>query len=281
MVFKSLDRERAPGRGVLIVGAGDVGQDVARVFSDLDWMGLQVVGFLDDDPEKQGKEPQGIPVLRALADAESVIRDNDVSEVTVTLPLRAHRKQANLVAKLGDLNVNIKVVPDLMPLAYFRTTLEELAGVPPVGPREPVLDASQRNVKRIFDLMISALGLAFASPLLVLTAAIIKLDSSGPVIFRQKPVGENGTTFDMYKFRTMVQDEDKLLLPVMEHDAAVGIRASNQSAMPRVTEHRSLTLLSNRFAGLPSLFTANRRTLVTPEPPASFGELETLRLRPM
>lgn len=270
IVFKSLDHERVPHRGVLMVGAGDVGQEVARVFSDLGWMGLQVIGYLDDNLEKQGKELQGYPVLGSLQDAENVIRENDISEVVITLPLRAHREQANLVAKLHDLNVNIKVVPDLMPLAYFRTTVEEVGGVPLVGLRDPVLDATQRTVKRIFDLTVSILGLVLFSPLLALTALIIKLDSPGPALFRQERVGENGRIFHMHKFRTMVRDADKLLPSLMEHDAEGHLLYKHRDD-PRITRVGHF-LRRSSIDELPQLFNVlkGEMSLVGPRPELPF-----------
>jgi len=270
LVFKSLDHERVPRRGVLIVGAGDVGQGIARVFSELGWMGLQVVGFLDDDPAKQGQRFQGYPVLGTLSDAEGVVNQHDVSEVVIALPLRAHREQANLVSKLYDLNVNVKVVPDLMPLAYFRTTIEELGGVPLIGLRDPVLDVSQRMVKRAFDLVASLLGLLVFAPVMALIAVIIKLDSPGPALFKQKRVGENGEIFDMYKFRTMVQDADKLLPSLMEHDAE-GHLIYKHKDDPRITRVGHF-LRRSSLDELPQLFNVlkGEMSLVGPRPELPF-----------
>jgi len=181
-------------------------------------MGLHLVGFLDDDPGKQGMQVQGYPILGPLESAERVIGAHEVSEVVIALPLRAHREQANLVTRLHDLNVNIKVVPDLMPLAYFRTTIEELGGMPLIGLRDPVLDVSQRTIKRIFDLAGALAASILAAPAMAIIAVVIKLDSPGPALFKQTRVGEDGKTFEMYKFRTMVQDADKLLSSMMGHD---------------------------------------------------------------
>jgi len=270
MVFKSLEHERVPHRDVLIVGAGDVGQEVARVFSDLDWMGLKVVGYLDDDLEKQGKEMQGYPVLGTLEDAERVIEEHSISEVVITLPLRAHREQANLVAELHELSVNIKVVPDLMPLAYLQTTIEEVGGVPLVGLRDPVLNVTQRSVKRIFDLIASILGLILSSPLLALIAVIIKLDSPGPALFKQKRVGENGQIFNMFKFRTMVRDADKLLPSLMGHDSE-GHLIYKHKDDPRITRV-GYVLRRSSLDELPQLFNVlkGEMSLVGPRPELPF-----------
>jgi len=218
LVFKSLNKDRAPCRRVLIIGAGEVGRKVAQVFTEHGWMGLSVIGYLDDDPEKQGGSYEGYPVLGSLADAQRIIKQHEVSEIIIALPLRAHRRLANLVAELQESTVNIKVVPDYMPLAYLRTTIEELGGLPFIGLREPVLNPTQRLVKRIFDLVVASIGLVLVSPIMLLVAIAIKLDSPGPVIFKQKRVGEQGRHFFMYKFRSMVPDASHRLSELMEFD---------------------------------------------------------------
>jgi len=270
MVFKSLGRKHAPHQGVLIIGAGDVGRKVAGVFSDHSWMGLQVVGYLDDDPEKQGDILAGYPVLGPVEKAGDVIREHEVSEVVIALPLRAHREQANLVVNLYDLNVNIKVVPDLMPLAYFKTTIEELGGLPFVGLRDPVLDIIQRAVKRIFDLVISSIGLVVVSPLMALLALIIKLDSPGTVIFKQERVGEGGRIFEMYKFRTMVRDAEKLLPKLMERDPE-GHLIYKHKDDPRITRIGRF-LRRSSLDELPQLFNVlkGEMSLVGPRPELPF-----------
>jgi len=262
-LFKSLGRERVSRRGVLIVGAGDVGREVARgdvgrevarVFTDHGWMGLQVVGYLDDAPQKQGKVLDGYSVLGTLEDAVNIIREHEVSEVIITLPLRAHREQANLVTRLHDLRVNIKVVPDLMPLAYFRTTIEEFGGLPLVGIHDPVLDVTQRALKRIFDLIGSILGLVLLSP----------------VLFTQKRVGEDGEIFDMCKFRTMVADADKRFSSVLGHDSEGNLIFKHKDD-PRITRIGRF-LRRSSIDELPQLFNVlkGEMSLVGPRPELPF-----------
>ena len=218
LVFRSLDRDRVPHRRVLIVGVGDMGCEVARALTEHGWMGLSVAGFLDDEAGKESKECAGYPVLGPLSEVENVISEHQIVEVVIALPLHAHRSLANLVARLQDLNVNIKVVPDYMPLAYLRTTIEDFGGLPLVGLRDPVLNATQRVVKRIFDLVVASTGLVFATPLMLLIAAAIKLDSRGPVLFKQERVGERSEHFFMYKFRSMVPDASAMLGKMAEYD---------------------------------------------------------------
>jgi exopolysaccharide biosynthesis polyprenyl glycosylphosphotransferase len=106
--------------------------------------------------------------------------------------------------------VHIHVVPDLFRLALVRVKAENLFGVPMVGLREPLIDGVDWAIKRTFDLVLASVGLLVAWPLMLLIGLVIKLDSPGPVLFRQQRVGENGRLFQILKFRTMVAGAARL-----------------------------------------------------------------------
>lgn len=196
---------------VLIVGAGKVGQQVARTVNRHEGSGLKAVGYLDDDPRKQGTKPEGVPVLGRPSEASTVVPREGVDQVILALPLRAHRKMATLVSDLEKLPVDVKVVPDLFDLALHRASIDHLDGIPLIGLRDSALDGFQRMTKRIFDLAIAIPLTMLLSPLMLLAAILIKLDSRGPVLFKQQRVGENCEPFSMYKFRSMVEDAEERL----------------------------------------------------------------------
>ena len=195
-------------RKVLIVGAGRLGTELARELRGHASTGLHLVGFVDDDQDKQGQELGGAPVLGSLRDTLDLVRDRGVQEVVFTLPLRAHRRVVELVVDLQRLPVSVRVVPDFFDLAFFRTTVEDLGGMPLIGLREPAIEGFQRVAKRGFDLVLGMVLLVLTMPLMLVVAVAIRLDSPGPVIFRQKRVGENLRLFGMYKFRSMVADAE-------------------------------------------------------------------------
>jgi exopolysaccharide biosynthesis polyprenyl glycosylphosphotransferase len=193
------------------------------------------VGFLDDDPAKQGERIGGVPVLGTLPDAPRVVAENRITDVVFALPLRAHREMANLVARLEELPVNIKVAPDLGPLVFYRTTVETFGDIPLIGLKEPVIRPHQRVLKRMMDIGISAVALVVSAPIWPAIALAIKLDSPGPVIFRQQRVGEGGKLFTMYKFRTMHVGAEKLERTLVESALAQGERLFKSPDDPRVT----------------------------------------------
>ncbi|HHN93837.1 MAG TPA: sugar transferase, partial [Anaerolineae bacterium] len=109
----------------------------------------------------------------------------------------------HLVLDLQTLPVNVRTVPDVFDLVVIRATVEEFAGIPLIGLREPAIEGANRGVKRLFDLLIGGLALVLFSPVMAAAALAVRLDSPGPVLLRQERVGEGGRPFRMLKFRTM------------------------------------------------------------------------------
>ena len=203
------NRRRAHPLGVLIVGAGTSGKQVAQSLQPTRWMGIDVVGYLDDDPTKLGVSIASRPVLGTLNDAREIVSLHNVREIIIALPMDVHSRLANLVADLQELPVNIKVVPDYSEIVFYRTTLEQFGGVFFIGLKEPVIGPIDRLIKRAFDLVIAAVSLVLLSPLFAVVAAAVKLCTPGPVFYRSERIGEGGRVFVMIKFRTMTLDADK------------------------------------------------------------------------
>jgi exopolysaccharide biosynthesis polyprenyl glycosylphosphotransferase len=218
-------------RRVLIVGAGKVGQDVAAMVRAHDWTGLELVGYLDDD---HAKAENGLPVLGTLRKAAQVVEERKVDEVVIALPRRAHEQLNELVTELHALPVHARVVPDYFALALYRAAVEEFAGIPMIDLRAPALNDVQRLAKRLLDLGLGGLLTLLTLPLMGLVALAIKLDSPGPVLFRQERVGENGRLFTMLKFRSMVCDAEEMQDEVNERDEA-GHLIHKKARDPRVT----------------------------------------------
>jgi len=200
-------------RPVLIIGAGELGQRVAGLVQEYAWTGLQLVGYLDDDLSKR---ECGLPVLGTLDDGARVVREYGVEDVVIALPRRAHERLNRLVATLHELPVRIWVVPDYFDLALYRASVEEFAGILMINLRAPALNDYQRLVKRLFDLVVGGILTLLLLPVMGVVALSVKLDSPGPVLFRQLRVGENGRLFTMYKFRSMVVNAEALQEQVNE-----------------------------------------------------------------
>jgi len=255
---------------VLIVGAGRVGREVARTIREMNWPGFRAVGYVDDDRGKEGTNPEDLPVLGTVAEAFRIVQDEQVDQVILALPLRAHRRMVSLVTDLQKLPVDVKVVPDFFDLAFHHASIDHLGGMPLIGLRDSAIDPFQRTLKRLFDLSVAIPLTVLLSPLLLLVAALIKLDSRGPVIFRQERVGENCELFSMYKFRSMVADAE-LGPGGLVQETGDGQILHKHRTDPRVTR-LGRTLRRASIDELPQLFNVitGEMSLVGPRPELPF-----------
>ncbi|MBN2468482.1 MAG: exopolysaccharide biosynthesis polyprenyl glycosylphosphotransferase [Deltaproteobacteria bacterium] len=193
---------------VLIVGAGELGEKIGRVILNYSRWGFDLIGYLDDDPAKQDLRIHDVPVRGTIDQISEIVAKNNIGEVWVTLPMRAYARLDDVVKKLDTLAVKIYIVPDYATHALVRSRAEVFDGMPVIGLRECVISDGALIIKRIFDITITSLVMIPLLPILGLIALAIKLDSRGPVFFRQERAGENGTLFKMLKFRTMVVDAE-------------------------------------------------------------------------
>jgi len=216
LVFQMLKAERTTEQRILLVGAGEVGCQMAALLAERSWMGLQVVGFLDDDASKVGQAVSGFPVLGSLEEAQLMVERHGIHEVIVTLPLHAHKRLGRLASVLNEMPVNVRVVPDFFPLAYLRTAVGMLGDMPLITLKEPAITGVALVAKRTMDLVLAALALLLIWPFLLLIALWIKLDSDGPALFKQERVGLDGQRFWIYKFRTMTVGAEQDMTAIME-----------------------------------------------------------------
>lgn len=258
---------RWPGaeRRTLIIGAGVVGRQIEKKLIANQRAGIVVIGYLDDDPAKQGKCCERAPVIGATCDLERIVCEQQIEAVVFALPLRSHQRLIELVAEVKHLPVRMYVVPDIFSLAFY-LKVDELDGIPMLGLREPAIDGYQRLVKRLFDLVVAALLLLLLSPILLAIAVAVRLDSPGCVIFRQQRVGENGRVFGMYKFRSMVQGAEFRQAKMMQCTAD-GKYVHKYPGDPRVTRIGRF-IRATSLDELPQLFNVlqGNMSLVGPRP---------------
>ena len=204
--------QRRAGMGdlrVLVAGTGAPAQALVEQLHIHAWPHLTLVGALDDGAAAQAALLD-VPVLGGLGDALRVVEEQRIDAVLLALPRTAHDELAGLVIELHQLPVRLYVVPDYFDLAFYDATVESLGPVPLIGLRDPAIEGMQRIMKRVMDIVVSATGLLLLAPLFAAIAAAIKLDDRGPVIYRTARLGENGSIFQMLKFRSMLVGADRL-----------------------------------------------------------------------
>ena len=197
-------------RVTLVVGAGAAGVRVARHFDRFPHLGYRVTGFVDSTlPE--GGIPAGatMPVVGTLDRIDLVLATFQPQELILADPTLSNLELLELVNRCEGQPVGIRVYPDLFQTLVNDASLVNLYGLPLVSLRASELEGWQRTVKRAFDIAFSATVLTLTSPLMLVVAAIVRLESPGPVFFAQERLGQDGKRFHAIKFRSMVHNAER------------------------------------------------------------------------
>jgi exopolysaccharide biosynthesis polyprenyl glycosylphosphotransferase len=199
---------------ILVIGAGALGREITgKLLAHRD-LGFEVVGFLDDDPGKVGREVDGVPVLGALKDLETTLAARSIDQVFVALPMEAHRKMMRVLQQVGKECVEVRLVPDILQVATLNATLEDLDGSPVINLSQVPLEGLSSLVKRLMDIGIAAAALVVLLPFLPWVALAIRLEDRGPVFYRQERMGLDGRPFMILKFRSMRVNAEATTGPV-------------------------------------------------------------------
>jgi exopolysaccharide biosynthesis polyprenyl glycosylphosphotransferase len=188
---------------VLIVGAGETGRAVMRNAVAQPELGYMVVGFVDDKPERGNRDIGRLKGLGGTDRIVNLVRDHSVDEVIITLPWQYHRRIMSIMAQCERARVSVRIVPDLFQMSLSKVDIDDLNGIPLIGLKSVSIRGWNLAVKRAIDMTVAGLGLLVLSPLLLVISGLIKLESSGPAVFRQTRVGRGGRPFTVLKFRTM------------------------------------------------------------------------------
>jgi exopolysaccharide biosynthesis polyprenyl glycosylphosphotransferase len=193
---------------LLIVGTGDVGRMILQKVRQMPRLGYEVVGFIDgDDPPVQ--EIMGVPVLGGTDDIPELIKEYEIEEVIIGRPELAHQELLAIISRCERGQVGIKIFPDLFQIIATELSIGDLGGLPLLTVRDVALRGWKLTLKRVVDLLGSAVGLIILSPILMLVAVIIKLDSPGPAFYAQERMGLDANPFWCLKFRSMRTDAEK------------------------------------------------------------------------
>jgi putative colanic acid biosysnthesis UDP-glucose lipid carrier transferase len=190
-------------RHVAIVGAGALGERVARVLAEAPWTGFNVVGFYDDEPSLHGRAVAGRPVFGPADLLATDVETRGFDQVWLALPLRAERRVHAILDLLRNSAAEVCLVPDIFGFHLLNHSFSEVAGLPVLSLTATPMAGSARVAKAIEDRVLGAIALVVAAPVMALVALGVKVDSPGPVLYRQQRVTWNGVEFAMLKFRTM------------------------------------------------------------------------------
>nr|WP_308159503.1 sugar transferase [Arthrobacter sp. ISL-65] len=213
----------------------------------------------------------GLPVLGNSSETSSIveaIKRCNADAVAVSAGVQLHPQTLrHLGWELAALNVGLIMAPALTDIAGPRIHTQPVAGLPLIHVTTPTLEGGQRVAKRLLDILASGILLVLAAPTMLLIAAVIKLDSPGPVLFKQMRVGMGGQQFGMLKFRSMVVDAESLLTGLTHKNEGHGLLFKMKQD-PRVTRAGGF-LRRYSLDELPQLFNifSGSMSLVGPRPP--------------
>jgi exopolysaccharide biosynthesis polyprenyl glycosylphosphotransferase len=251
-------------RGV-IVGSGQMAEHVARSLQAHDELGVEPIGIVDDEPDEPESSP--LPVLGEIDELETILPRQSVDRVIISFSHAPYERLLSCVRMCRDHGVAVDVVPRLYEFLDGARPVDVVRGLPLLSIGVPRLSHSARAAKRALDVVGAMFIVLVLLPLLLAIAIAIKLESRGPVLFRQSRAGRGGKPFGMFKFRTMYADAeqhkpDLLALNEMREGVMFKIRCD-----PRVTRlGRALRRLS--LDELPQLLNVLRgeMSLVGPRP---------------
>lgn len=201
-------RRLAYVQNAVIVGAGDVGQLVARKLQQHPEYGINLVGFVDTEPKEPRPDLKNLTLLGSPDDLPEIVRTLGVERVIVAFSREAPEETIRLVRSLREFEVQVDVVPRLFEIVGPNAVVHTLEAIPVVGLPPARISASSLRSKRVIDVLTSAVLLVLTAPVFAVAAWKIKRESPGPVFFRQQRLGMNQREFTLFKFRTMRPDAD-------------------------------------------------------------------------
>ena len=262
---------------VLIIGAGNIGKAVLYEIKQNPYLGFNVVGFLDD---KKTGNMEGMRVLGVLSNFKSIAKQYFIEDVVVTIP--SERKTvADLMRQAKDMSMGIRIVPENFEEPLPVLAINYLGIIPLITYKQRRHHPAEFALKRFLDFCLSLFLLAALMPFLVLISILVRFSSKGPVFYVDKRIGLKSKTFNLYKFRSMVADAEKMksgLLSKNEIKDGVIFKIAKD---PRVTRIGKI-LRKYSLDELPQLVNVIKgdMALVGPRPPLS-EEVENYTLEHM
>lgn len=192
---------------ILLVGYSRAAEEyINRILSNPEW-GYTIRGILDDDIER-GTEYKGIKILGKIDNLPLILPNAELDEIAITLGIHKYAHLERIVGLCEKSGVHTKFIPDYNNIIPTRPYTEDLLGLPVVNIRHvPLTNTFNQFVKRTMDLIGSIICIIIFSPVMLVVSVIIKTTSKGPLIFKQVRVGRHNRTFNMYKFRSMEEQE--------------------------------------------------------------------------
>lgn len=210
-------------RGTVIVGYNSKANEAHEQILEHPALGLDVVAYVAINSDNIGKAYKNVEVKGSLDKLLDTLRATQASEVIIALEKEDHDLLVDIISKIENKGIGLKIVPDLYEILSGQARTSQLYGIPLIDIMPELMPEWEKQLKRITDIFISLIILILALPLTLVIPILIKIDSKGPVLFKQDRIGMNSKVFTIYKFRSMFKDAEKQTGPVWskKHDPRV------------------------------------------------------------
>ena len=265
-VVHTLHRKGRLRRRAIIVGAGDDARSLAASIERAPWEGIDVVGFIATQPMDQTAHPSDV-IVAAMGNLRELVLVLRAEEVLVAPSVVASGRLGEIVAELEGVPVYLRVAPGLEGFLANRLAVHPLGDQPLVAIERVELRPGARISKRAMDLVLGSLLLLLALPVMAVCAIAVRLDSRGPLLFKQRRIGIGGREVTVWKLRSMVVDAEARLATLAAENEAEGLLFKMKDD-PRVTRVGRF-LRKTSLDELPQLFNVvfGAMSLVGPRPP--------------
>jgi exopolysaccharide biosynthesis polyprenyl glycosylphosphotransferase len=207
-------------RTTIIVGWSDKAFELCNMVLKYPALGYKVIGFVKVGSKSavpfrvKENNYKGLPILGTMKELSVLIKKHTVSEVLIGLDPSERKQLTDILRQCDSVDVGMKIMPDLYDIVSGQARISSLYGLPLMEVRPQLMKPWEEVAKRTLDILFSLIVLIVGLPLWLLIACFIKLDSRGPVLYRQVRVGENSNHFKIFKFRSMLLDAEKKSGPI-------------------------------------------------------------------
>jgi putative colanic acid biosynthesis UDP-glucose lipid carrier transferase len=195
-------------RSVVIVGANNVSLKFAANIARHPHMYMQVHGYFDDRAEDRQPDGMKQPILGAMNDIASYVREHRIKMIFISQPISAQPRIRKLLDELQDTTASVYFLPDIYVFDLMQARFDNIGGMPVIAICESPFTGFNSLLKRASDIVLAALIQLALTPIMLMIALAVKITSPGPIIFRQRRYGLNGEEIIVYKFRSMTVAED-------------------------------------------------------------------------
>lgn len=206
-------------RNTFIVGWSHKAYELCDMVMKYPALGYHVVGFVkvrksSSAKRARGVDYRGVPVVGSIDELASLIRQYNIRELLIGLDSTEHEKLIDIINACNGFEVGLKIMPDMYDIVSGQARISSIYGFPLIDVMPEIMRPWEESLKRFVDITVAAAILLVGLPLWILVPLFIKIDSPGPVFYKQERVGRNGRIFKMVKFRSMYSDAEKHSGPI-------------------------------------------------------------------